>query len=164
MNNQQRDQQSPFSDDIDILRKTQERLNESVENSEDVKSGTTTVDDEKKEPGYRIYNEIMETTINILQSDTMASTFGTIAEQLNPEVTKALVTSISLAMTHSAYNAIILYDKMIKEELQKSFNTIGNGLNELSGTVNGHHGAIKVFKHRLEELERVVGIEKKPTT
>lgn len=154
-------QNCPFEENITDLRHTQEKLKDAAENSEDVRNGVSTPEEEKKEPGYVIYNEIMETTVKILQSDTMASVFATMAEKIGEDMTKSFITALSLAMTHSSYNAIVLYDHMIKSELQKSFDTIGEGVNNLSGIVNGHHGAMSVMKSRIEALEKAVGINPK---
>lgn len=153
---QKNENQSPFQESIDDINRTKEKLEEAAENSEDVKNRTSTPEKEKQEPGYIIYNAIMNTTVKILQSQTMVEVFDKFAKQFGPEMSKELITALSLAMTHSSYNAIVLYDEMLKKEIQKAFDIQSDAINKIAASVNGHQGALEIYKKRLEDVERAI--------
>lgn len=132
-------EQNPMQKSIDEIDHTQQHMD---------KQAT-----DKEEPGYILYTSILETSKEILQSPVFVESFQKIAERLGKEETRALTTMMSLAMTHSAYNAIQLYDTLMTQQLNKTVENFNSTLSELAGTVNGHQGALEVFKKRLDTIE-----------
>lgn len=132
-------EQNPMQKSIDEIEHTQQHMD---------KQAT-----DKEEPGYILYTSILETSKEILQSPVFVESFQKIADKLGKEETRALTTMMSLAMTHSAYNAIQLYDTLMTQQLNGAVKNFNSTLSELAGSVNGHQGALEVFKRRMDVLE-----------
>jgi len=134
------------------LNHLREELKHAAMNSDDVKEGVSTPEEELKEPGYIIYDAIVETVVNILSSDIVTKSFAKIAESLPEDTTKTLVELLATCMSNSAHHAIMLYDGMLKQELTAQFNNYGNALNNCIATVNAQKGAIEVFRKQIGDL------------
>lgn len=136
--------ENPLHDEIEDIESVQKKINDK------------TSDEDKEEPGYILYSAILETSKSILNTDTFVEAYDRIKDKLGSEETKSLFTIISLAMTHSAYNAIQLYDHMLISQLNNTVNTWNDTISKISGIVNGHHGALEVFNHRISKLEELL--------
>ena len=130
-----------------------EHLRKSVEMSEDVKNGYSTPEEERQEPSYVLYDSIIESVIDILQSETVQKSFETLAKETSPETAKALIELLSVCMANSAHHAIVLYDNMLKAELDKQFDRYGDTLNNCIATVNAHDGVLKVLRKSISDLK-----------
>ena len=130
-----------------------EHLRKSVEMSEDVKNGYSTPEEERQEPSYILYDSIIESVIDILQSETVYKSFETLAKETSPETAKALIELLSVCMANSAHHAIVLYDNMLKSELDKQFDRYGDTLNNCIATVNAHDGVLKVLRKSISDLK-----------
>ena len=138
---------------INEIKRFQKILNNAASNTDDVKTGKCTTDDEKQEPSFIIYNAIAENSINILQQPDVVELFKSISTKLDETISKSLVELIAVAMTQSAYNAILLYDDLLSKSLTDQFNDYNQIINKLAATVSGCNGALEVFKSRIGELE-----------
>lgn len=130
---------NPMQESIDDIDLTKEKMDKKA--------------DDKDEPGYILYSAILNTSKEILSSPVFAESFKKIEKVLGTEETKSLLTVLSLAMTHSSYNTIQLYDMLLTENVNKMIGDINEELGTLRGTINGHQGAMEVFKKRLDKLE-----------
>lgn len=130
---------NPMQESIDDIDLTKEKMDKKA--------------DDKDEPGYILYSAILNTSKEILSSPVFTESFKKIEKVLGTEETKALLTVLSLAMTHSSYNTIQLYDMLLTENVNKMIGDINEELGTLRGTINGHQGAMEVFKKRLDKLE-----------
>ena len=130
---------NPMQESIDDIGLTKEKMDKKA--------------DDKDEPGYILYSAILNTSKEILSSPVFAESFKKIEKVLGTEETKSLLTVLSLAMTHSSYNTIQLYDILLTENVNKMIGDINEELGTLRGTINGHQGAMEVFKKRLDKLE-----------
>lgn len=142
--------------DIEKLKETAEKA---AENSEDVKEGKCTAEDEKNELGYILYQNIANTNIQILQHPEVSKAFNNIADLTSEEVSQNLVTLIAIVMTQSAYQAILFYDDMLKAELSKQFDNITNAINGLGADNVGIQSAITIFKQKIGNIEKSLKIE-----
>ena len=128
-------------------------MQESIDDIDLTKEKMDKKADDKDEPGYILYSAILNTSKEILSSPVFAESFKKIEKVLGTEETKSLLTVLSLAMTHSSYNTIQLYDMLLTENVNKMIGDINEELGTLRGTINGHQGAMEVFKKRLDKLE-----------
>lgn len=151
---------SKLSQEIDEIRKHQKKVNESAKDSEDVKSGKCTKEEELQEPGYVLYNHITECTVNILQSPTVEAAFDMLSKKLGDEATKALIDVFAISMTNSAHQAVLFYDELLKKELTKSFDSVGHHLNLAKADIQAHSGAIDVFRKRLDDIDKTINVNK----
>lgn len=153
------EEKNPLNDSVENLKSFQEKLKEATTSTQDVKEGVATPEEEKQEPAYILYNKIAENSINILQLPTFVQGFKEIGEKFGEDISKKLAEMMVIAMAHSAHSAITFYDDLLKKELSKQFEHFGKSLNTVIGTVNGHNGALTVFKTRLGNIEKKLKIE-----
>lgn len=118
-----------------------------------MKSGKCTAEDEKQEPGYLLFKAISESSIEILQQPSVVELFKKVSENIGEDVSKSLVELLAISMSHSAHNAIIFYDQMLKGELTRQFDHYGDHLNAIGGTVRSHDSVLEVFSKRLSKIE-----------
>lgn len=145
--------ETPLNDSINDLRQCQENLKKKAAESEDVKEGKCTVEDELKEPAYLLYNQIAESSIRILQLPEVVKTFAKLSDKLGDDLAKSFVELLALTMTQSAHQAVLFYDDLLKAELTKQFDNVGEHLNDTRAVVEGHTGALSVFKTQLSEIQ-----------
>lgn len=138
---------------IDDILKYRENLEKCAENTEDVKKGNCTAEDEKQEPGYLLYQAISESSIAILQQPTVVKLFETISKDVGEDLAKSLVELFAISMSNSAYNAITFYDQLLKGELTKQFDHYGDYLNATTATVKAHDGVLEVLNKRVSDIE-----------
>jgi hypothetical protein len=150
-----------MSDSIDNLKNIQKQMEQDAENSQDVKDGNCTAEDEKKEPAYILYNNIIETSVQIMQLDPVVNIIKSLTETIGEDTAKSLVELFALTMTHSAHQAILIYDDMLKTELTKQFDHYCTQMNNIGGTVVGHDGALNEFNSRINDLTGAVSVLKK---
>ena len=141
------------------LNEFNDSLRKAAENSENVKEGRCTVEEQMQEPGFILFNGISETSIKLLQDPEISKIFDILTKELKDESVKALVNLLVLTMTHSAYNSIIFYDDLLKMEIRNQFDNIIHATNETMSTVAAHHGVLEVFKKRIGEIEKKLQID-----
>lgn len=144
---------------VSNIKSFQEKMKEASANTKDVKDGVATPEEEQQEPAYRLYNQIAETCINVIKLPTFQQGFAEVSKSIGPETAQKLVEMMVLSMAHSAHNAIAFYDSLLKKELDNQFQNLGKAINQLGGTVNGHTGALEVFKQRLGEISKKLQLD-----
>lgn len=149
-----------IDESVERLNQFKKNLNESAENTEDVKNGEATPDEERAEPTYVLYNQIADTTVKIMKLPSTSKLFTDIANKLDEDTAQKLMELMAICMTHSAYHAVAWYDQLLKEELDKQFNNVGAVIDNIRGDVMGQHGALEVFKEKLGKIENQLKMEK----
>lgn len=149
-----------MQDSIDGLKHAKEVLDESIKNSQPVKDGKITAEEVQENPAYTLYNDITETTISILNDEKVRERFNIIASAIGGASTQALIELISIVMTHSAYQAIVNYDKNLWEIIGKQFEVFGNQQNMLKSSIDAHESVLRVFKEKINKLETNETIDK----
>ena len=109
--------------------------------------------EKQEEPDYLLYNSISESSIEILQQESVLKLFNQIGDKLGSDIAKSLTELMAIAMTHSAYSAILFYDGLLKKELTNQFNHYGEHLNDATAIVKSHDSVLEVFGNRLTDLE-----------
>jgi predicted HicB family RNase H-like nuclease len=115
-------------------------------------------DEEAKEPSHRLFHEISETTIKILQDPIMNQYFAEIAKELKEETVQQIVTVIAVCMTHSAYQAITFYDDLLKTELTKQFDNINHHINLSKADIEGIKAAFAILRKSQDEISKEIKI------
>lgn len=153
---------NPLNQSIDDMKKFKEKLEEATHHTEDVENGDATPEEEQHEPDYILYQAIADNSIQIMQMDEVINLFTKISNSVGGDITKDLITLLTIIMTNSAYSAISFYDNLLKDELQAQFVNIGDAFNNIGADVNAHTGAISVHKASLEAIEkRLKALEEK---
>lgn len=148
-----------LEDSIKDLKDYQDSIKKAAEQSEDVTDGKCTKEDELNEPGYVLFNNIAESSIRILQIPEVVKGFEKLSEKLGEDGSKTLVELIALTMTQSAYQAILFYDDLLKNEITKQFDLYGNTINRTRADIDGQSAAMNVFRKRLDKIEKDLKIK-----
>lgn len=151
---------TPLTKTIDDIKEYQDKIKENAENSQDVKDGKCTKEDELKEPAYLLYNQIAESNIKILQMPPVVKAFEILNKNLGEESSKTLVELLAILMTQASHQAVLFYDDLLKQELTKQFDLYGDYLNKNIADVNGMKSAIEVIKKRVGNFEHDKTINK----
>lgn len=150
---------NPMNDSIDSIKNFQKDMEAASANTEDVKNGTATKEEEQQEPGYILYNGIAETSIQIMQSPIISNLFDALNEKLGEDLTKKIVEAFTIMMTTSAYEAVVFYDELLKKELTNQFDSIAKSFSMISADVTAHTGVLEVFKKRLDDISKSLKID-----
>ena len=148
-----------LNDSVAELNDLKEKIEEAAHNTDDVKSGASTPEEEENEPEFILLKKITETSIEILQLPTIVEGFKSISLLIGEDGAKRVAEMIAVAMTHSATSAIMFYDEYLSAELEKQFSRYGDTLNETIAVVNGMNPAIEVLKTRIAELEKKIALK-----
>ena len=149
----------------DLFEKDIKEIEESTKKIEEAVKKEAEENEENINFGLKLYNGIMNTVIEILRSESIVNRFTEITKafdgkpdfgEFGDKILKPFIEIISLCMSQSAYQAIIFYDEMLKDELDKSFKIVGDGLNTHNAELAAHQGALEVFKQRLGEVEKTL--------
>lgn len=145
---------NPMSDAIDGIEAFKDRLKKATEETEDVKNGDATPEEEQKEPDYILFNAIADNSIEIMKMPIMVDFFSKISTKLGEDLTENLIEMLAIIVSNSSYAAVQFYDSLLKEELGAQFQNVGDAFNALGADVNAHTGALEVFKDRLTNIEK----------
>ena len=105
--------------------------------------------------GLTFFNQIVETSVEIMGTKEVEDALVTLSTKLNMDqkCVTSLINLISVCMTNSAYRAIIFYDELLKSELTKQFDNIGNHINLGKADIEGIKGAIQIHQKRIGSIE-----------
>lgn len=138
----------------------EEKVDKFAKDSEDVKAGRCTEEDEKQEPELVLFRKITETTLGILQDPEMGACFKLMETKgLDLEIIRALVRMMAIAMSTSAFNAISFYDELLKEELSKQFNHMGSHINTGKAESEVLRASINVIIAKMGEVTNKLQID-----
>lgn len=145
---------NPLQHEIDSIRKAQAAAEKAASETDDVKEGRCTPEDEKAEPGFVLYNRIAESMIEIMQQPEVTNGFVKIGKILGEEVSTTLVSIIAMCTVTGAHNAIVFYDELLKKELSQNFELVSKRVNEAVADTAAFRGVLEVFKKKLDEIEK----------
>lgn len=146
------------SNTIDEINRQREVVKENLINSDDVKAGKCTPEEELQEPSYILYDSIARSTIEILKQPIIDKSLSDLAKDTSDNFSKSLVELLAVVMTQSAHQAILCYDELLKNEISKNFDLVYERLNSTSASVESHKAVLKVFKASLNEIESKIKI------
>ena len=108
--------------------------------------------------GLRLFNQITETTIKIIETPEVENSIVTIATEMNmgQKSISALINLIAVAMTNSAQQAILFYDDLLKDELTKQFDNIGKHINLGKADMEGFKAALQVHQKQIGEINKTL--------
>lgn len=139
---------------VEDIKKLKAGAKKVAENSEDVKSGKCTVEDEMAEPAFRLYDQIANANIEILQNPEMVKAFNNIAECTSDELASNLAVVVAVAMTQASHQAILFYDELLKHEIDTALDYVYEGLNNMAADNEGLHKAFTAMKNKIDELTK----------
>lgn len=138
---------------IESVKKASDELINIAKQSDDVKSGKCTLEEELKEPGYVLFRQISESSIKILENTAINQAVEELSEHIGKDATVHLAELITIAMTNAAYYAVLSYDDILKEELSKQFENISHHINLSKSDIEGHAAVLSVFRKRISDIE-----------
>lgn len=152
-------QQKPFDKIIDSMEKTIDKINKIPEESEntDAESGENKKENEQR-PEYDLYKAILASSIEMLKLPETEQVFNNLKDLIGDK-TESLIDLFILSMTHSAYNAIVYYDSLLKEELSNQLDNIGKYINNLNADVTAMKSVIKVHSKKIDDIKSSIEIE-----
>lgn len=142
-----------LNDSVNDINKMKDIINEKIIN--DDTDDMLTEEEKKQEPDLLLYNAISESSIQILQQETVVNLFKYLSTKFDEDVIKSIIELITLTMTQSAYNAIVFYDNLLKEELTNQFDNYGKHLNDTTAIAKSHDAVLQVFGQRITDLENI---------
>lgn len=148
-------QNNPFQSEIEAILKKQQDLYKKAEESEDVKAGNCTAEEERQEPGYVLYHQISQSIVDILNQPEIANVFKSLGKEVGDDLARNLVLAIAMSMSSAAHNAIVFYDELLKGELDKQFENIAHHVNLCKADIVAHQSVLEVFRNRLDNLEKI---------
>lgn len=151
--------ETPLNESIKDIKEYQDKLKKAAEESQDVKDGKCTLEDELKEPAYVLYNQIAESSIKILEIPAVVNIFAKLSKTLGEDMSKSIVELFALTMTQSAHQAVLFYDDLLKAELTKQFDNIGEHVNKSQAELEGIKEAINVHRKKIGEIENRIKID-----
>lgn len=129
---------------IDNIKKVQGEINNNPEFSK-----------EENKLGNVLFNQITECSIEILKNPEINKALKNIENEhdLKESSITSLINIIAIAMSESAYNAILFYDDLLKKELQRQIDHIGNHINTSKSDIEGMKSVLLIHQKRIEELK-----------
>lgn len=150
---------SKLDESINQIKNMQKIVNDSAKESEDVKEGNCTLEEEQAEPDRVIYDAICNNTISLLTNKDVADAFVKIGKVFGEETSQELTVLIATCITQSAYSAIVFYDNLLKTQLEKDYDVYNHNINLCKSSIDGISAAMDVFKKRLSDVENKLKIE-----
>ena len=164
---------NPFNDTIENLKKATDSVDKITrENNKNEEKKTDKLNkrkdqeddsnqnDENNDPAYILYNAISNSAIETLKSDAVINTFKKLSPVLGEDVSKSIIEMFAILLTQSAYQAVLFYDDLLKQELSMQFNHMGEHLNIAKADIEAHNGVLKVFRQQLGEIQKKLNIDK----
>ena len=149
-----------FDDAIKDLENMRKAMKESLKQDKDVKDGVCTEEDQMNDPSYVLFDQITKSTIGILKQPELEKIFTKISESLGEDTAKGLIEVFSASMTHSAYEAVVFYDNLLKVELTNQFDNIGKFVNNLAADIKAHNAVLEVHKKDINEIKQQMLIDR----
>jgi hypothetical protein len=147
----------PLEDSINDMKDVQEKL----ENATKPDSQDTPDSKDDKGAANILFKQISETSIEILQTPEVEAMLDKISQNsgLNQNSMSALVSLIAICMTHSAHNAILFYDDLLKKELTKQMDNISHHMNLCKADIEGIKGAIQIHQKQIGIINNSLKID-----
>lgn len=150
---------NPLQHEIDEIEKSKKAAEEALKQHPDVKEGKSTIEEEKQEPGFILYNQIAESMIDIMKKPEVSIGFIKIGKQLGEEMSRTFVDLIAVCTVTAAHNAIVFYDDLLKKEIKTHFDVLTNYTNNNSADIHALKSVLEVFNKRLSEIEKKLKID-----
>lgn len=159
MAQQDKDQQNnAFDQTIDELSNTLKNIEKQNKSNKSKKKDKSS--EEEKDPSMILFQSIIESTREMLKSETVLKAFGEISKVIGTDTTKSLIEVMATLMTYSAHNALIIYDELLKSEMQVQFDHISDHINLAKADIAAHQAVIQIHKKSIEELKSAMDINK----
>ncbi len=151
--------ENKINEQINNMKNFQENMKKASEETADVKDGVTTPEEEQQEPSYVLFNAITENCIQTLQLESVAASMNKIGDKLGDDLTAELCTVMAVLMSQTAFNAVMFYDDILNKSLDEKFKEYDTIINDVSATTKGINGAMEVFKTRIGEIQKKIGLD-----
>lgn len=132
-------------------------FDDNIPNLDEVKDGTLTEDEAKKEPSILLFRTTLSTAVETLNSDLMRNKFKEMIDNgFTEEMAADLLSSIAIDVACSVFKSIIYYDDLLKDQLTKQFDNIADYFNIMRSEVSGTQKAMVTFTDKLNQLEKEI--------
>ena len=151
--------ENKINEQINNMKNFQKNMKKASEETQDVKDGISTPEEEQQEPSYILFNAITDNCIQTLQLDAVANSMNKIGEKLGDDLTAELCTIMAVLMSQTAFNAVMFYDDILNKGLDEKFKEYDQIINNISATTTGINGSMEVFKTRIGEIQKKLGLD-----
>ena len=158
---------NPFEETINTIKENLKNVDEITRKQDEEESGSENKNEKNESknedntnPAYILYNSIASNSIDLLQDPTVVNTFKKLSESVGEDVSKSMVEMFAIMLTQSAHQALLLYDALLKKELDAQFMHFAKNINANRADINAHHSALTVFKKQLDEISSALKIKK----
>lgn len=107
-----------------------------------------------KDDAEKLYRKISESTVEILQGEVFKDGLKILNEKLDPEVADRLVGMLAVAMTTSAYNAVLQYHTSVIDTLIKQSEDMNTAFGNIAADIHGINNAVQVLRSRITDIEK----------
>lgn len=156
----------PTQEAINDIKNMKKAMHKASTQTEDVKNGNKTPEEEQADPGYILFDHISDVCIELLQLPDIINSMNDIASIITPSIGKEnadkimsdICTIMAVMTTHSSFRAIAFYDNEAAKSLNQQFNAYNDVIAKMGGIINGHSGVLEVFKQQIEECRQKLGL------
>ena len=155
-----------FDKSIEECKEFQENIKKAAAESEDVKEGKVTVEDELNEPGAVLYNQIADAIIQIFSSElvsqkitSMINLIPDLDKDTRLKIMKEVTELFSTITVNASYQAVVFYDELLKVELQNQLNHMVDGINITRSELEGYKMAMESFRKQLDDIKKKMKLE-----
>lgn len=156
MDNKQTINDQAAAEVIKHIEEAQKKAKEGLKDIQDVKDGKSTVEEEEQEPGFQLYQGICDTVKSIYKNPEFIAElkeFKNIMDNKNAEeVQNTFIELLAFMTSQSIYMSITWYDKLLKNELTKQFDSMVAYMNRLNMDNQALHSVLKVYQTKLNDL------------
>ena len=108
-----------------------------------------------------LFKQISDTSIEILNSPEITVAFKLMeGEGISKKAISTLIQVIAISMSNAAYQSILFYDDLLKQELTRQFDNIGDHVNMTKADVEGIKAAIQVHTQKISDIDNVLILNK----
>ena len=153
---QENQRKSNLDEVVEDIKVTKNEFNEKIEQiareTEEIKDGVVNKEAIIESAGVRMYKAILETTGSILDNKEVKPLFEELAESMEEMKLTALTSLIVVSAAHAAYQGIVFYDDLLKEELNPQFDNLVAHINHDKQEIGLLKAKMTVMEKKLDEL------------
>lgn len=137
-----------LNDTAETINKFTESVNKAIDNAETNASSNEdkcAAEELKNSTAGKIYSSIVDGAATILKSPNVLNLINKIDREHYTELTELF----AVIMIHSSFHAIMVYDEILKGDLEKHDNELNELIMAMMADIKGHDMAIKSIREHL---------------
>lgn len=145
---------------LKVLKTMKKAFNETAKLDEAVVNGDLTEEEMLNEPSYLLYNQLLDSAIDIFEREDIQTLIIEIGKELNnPNVSQYIAQLLALVSCISTNNAIHFYDDIITKIIKDRFKEVVDGLNRNFADITSHQATLEVLSKKMGDIENKLQID-----